>query len=330
MQQRLSRLAWWSGVFAAFLLTASLAEVFLRWYPPADIYPYLGPRSPLLGPFAPDPDFAVGYRSWQTFHDANESALSRYLPFSRDPRPVWAFFGNSFVHMPGMLADAARQRVRDRVVFSLGRNELLPVRLAQIKLLLEHGLRPERIFIAVMPVDVEPLARQPLDSYRVTPRGAITYDPGWPAGDFGRLVQATALGRTAWIRGHLALPRWRRPSLYEAVDDHTASDVERLFSNLALAARRHEVPMTVVLIPAYHQVVRNAHFAFQDRLAKILRPLGYDILDPRHAYLGVSDRENLFLPDLHFNARGNGLLLEELLRHQKSQSRLVRAEAAGP
>jgi hypothetical protein len=306
---------------------AGLAEVFLRCYPPADIYPYLGQRSPLVGPFAPDPGFAVGYRSWQAFHDANEMALSHYLPFSHDPRPVWAFFGNSFVHMPGMLADAARERVRDRAIFNLGQNELLPVRLAQIQLLLEHGLRPERIFIAVMPVDVEPLARQPLDTYRVTPRGAITYDPGWPTGDFGRLVQASALGRTAWIRFRLALPRWRRPSLYEAVDHRTASDVGRLFASLAVIARRHHVPVTVILIPAYHQVVRNARFAFQDRLIKILKPLGYDVFDPREAYLGVSDRENLFLPDLHFNARGNSLLLDELLRHGSSPPRLARAEA---
>jgi hypothetical protein len=170
-----------------------------------------------------------------------------------------------------------------------------------------------------MPVDVEPLARQPLDTYRVTPRGALTYDPGWPTGAFGRLVRATALGRTAWIRFRLSLPRWPRPSHYEAVDDHTASTVERLFGNLARVVRRQQVPVTVVLIPAYHQVVRRARFAFQDRLAKILEPLGYDVFDPRGAYLGVSDRQDLFLPDLHFNTRGNALLLEELLRHLSSQ-----------
>jgi hypothetical protein len=309
---------------------AVLAELFLHWYPPADIYPYLGRRSPLTGPFAPDSDFVVGYRSWQAFDDANRSALSSYLPFSRDARPVWAFFGNSFVHMPGMLADAARQRVHDRLIFNLGRNELLPVRLAQIKLLLEHGLRPERVFIAVMPIDVEPIARQPLDTYRVTARGAITYDPSWPAGAFGQLVRGSSLGRTAWIRCRQALPRWRRPSLYEAVDDHTASDVERLFTNLAQVGRRHRVPMTIMLIPAYHQVAKSAHFAFQDRVARILKPLGYDVFDPREAYLGASDRNNLFLPDLHFNARGNALLLEELLKHQPVQSLLARAEPPGP
>jgi hypothetical protein len=325
---RQRRLAWWSGAIAAFVFMAALAEVFLRFYPPADIYPWLGRRSPLSGPFAPDSDFTVGYRSWQAFHDANQSALSQYLPFGRDTRPVWAFFGNSFVHMPGMLADAARQRVRDRVIFNLGRNELLPVRLAQIKLLLESGLRPERIFVAVMPVDVEPLARQPLDTYRVTSRGAITFDPGWPEGGFGRLVRASALGRTAWIRSRLALPRWHRPSLYEAVNESTAGAVERLFGNLARVARRHQVTVTVILIPAYHQVVRKAPFAFQQRLTKILLSLGYDVFDPREAYVAVSDHEDLFLPDLHFNARGNALLLERLLRHVTEQPMLARAEPA--
>jgi hypothetical protein len=187
-------------------------------------------------------------------------------------------------------------------------------------------LRPERVFIAVMPVDVEPLVRQPLDTYRITPRGAITYDPDWPAGGLGRLVRASALGRTAWIRSRLALPRTRRPSLYEAVDDGTASTVERLFGNLAPLARRHQVPVTVILIPAYHQVVCKAGFAFQDRLAKVLKPLGYDVFDPREAYLALSNRETLFLPDLHFNAKGNGLLLEELLRHMPLQPILARAE----
>ena len=94
------------------------------------------------------------------------------LGASADARPVWAFFGNSFVQASGMLADTARGRVTDKCVFNLQRNEHLCVRLAQVRVLLEHGWQPERIFLVLMPLDVAPLGSDNLDSLYVTAKGA--------------------------------------------------------------------------------------------------------------------------------------------------------------
>src|SRR6185503_10025891 len=109
--------------------------------------------------------FGVRYQSWGAFqaeHAERLRALGCAENFAALPR-TWAFFGNSFVQGPGMLADTARAAVTDRCVFNLGRHEVLLVRLAQIKLLLEQGLKPERIFFVLLPLDIGTIAQQPPD-----------------------------------------------------------------------------------------------------------------------------------------------------------------------
>src|SRR5688572_9195792 len=125
------------GLTLAVALLAGLAEVSLRLSPPTDLHPFLGEESPLSGPFKPDPDFGVAYRSRDAFLSENAGRVERYLPLDggSDGRPLWALFGNSFVQAPGMLADTARQRVKSHRIFNLGKNELLEVRFAQVKLL---------------------------------------------------------------------------------------------------------------------------------------------------------------------------------------------------
>lgn len=160
------------GCVLAVTLFAGFAEGYLRLFPPRDLHPYLGESSPLTGIYRPDGDFGITYRDWEALAADNDDRLREYLPFESHAagRPLWAFFGNSFVQAPGMLADTARQALPGTRVFNLGKNELLPLRLAQVKLLLENGLRPERIFVALMPVDVLGLGEQPLATQRVTAR----------------------------------------------------------------------------------------------------------------------------------------------------------------
>jgi hypothetical protein len=47
----------------------------------------------------------------------------------------------------------------------------------------------------------------------------------------------------------------------------------------------------------------------------MLRGQGFDVLDPRAAFAACPDKESLFLPDKHFSASGNRILLREVLRH---------------
>jgi hypothetical protein len=331
------RLAWAAGaVFGGLLAVAAVGgvgEAYVRLFPPRDLHSYLGDDAPDRGPFAPDPEFGVGYRSWQAFR-ADNPRLDSYLPFDApdDPRPVWAFFGNSFVQAPGMLADTARARLPGSRIFNLGRNEHLCVRLAQIRLLLEHGLRPERVVVELMPLDAAVLGPDPLDSLYVTPRGALTVRPRLPDGPAGWLVGRSALARTAWFRTgrHHADPDFSASRLDREVGPRLAADLDRLFAALARAAGRHAASVTVLLIPNYEQIARGAPCGFQDALGPALRACGLDVCDPRDAFRAYPDKPSLFIPDRHFSDCGNRLLLAELLRHLKGAGAPATGEVDPP
>ncbi len=315
------------GAALAGALLLGLAEVYLRLFPPRDLHPYLGEASPLTGLYQRDDDFAVTYRSWEAFRDDNAERLQPYLPLRGHAgrRPLWAFFGNSFVQANGMLADTARARVSDHRVFNLGRNEHLYVRMAQVKLLLENGLEPERIFMLLMPVDLLALGGQPLDTLRVSGRGALVYEPRYPAGPLGWLVRHSRTAFTAWARAgqQRGNPGFRPATLCRGPDETMRADLRRLFTNLARVTHEHRVPVTVMLVPAFEQIMQREGFGLQDALAPMLRELGYDVFDPRAAFLGAPDRPGLFLPDKHFNERGNQLLLGALLEHLRTRESLT-------
>jgi hypothetical protein len=270
-----------------------------------------------------DPDFTVGYRSWDAFAAENVERLPGYLPFAKrsNCHEYWAFFGNSFVQAPGMLADRARERLPERTIFNLGKNEPLCLRFSQIKLLLDHGLPAERIFFLLMPVDVVGLGRQPLATQHVTARGALTYEPAHQAGVGGFLARHSRLGLAAAIRSgqQIGNPEFRNDRLYEGIQEPLLGDLRFLFGNLARTARAHHVPVTVMLIPAYHQIRFGASCGFQDALKPFLLEQGYDVFDPREAFRKQADRDGLFIPDKHFSPRGNEILLNELLRHLEQQ-----------
>jgi hypothetical protein len=310
----------WRAVGCAAALTVLLGagECFLRWYPPSDFYAYLGDASPVIGPYVADAEFGVTYRDWEAFRAENRERLD---PFIGDGNgrgdPIWAFFGNSFVQAPGMLADRARERVRDRRVFNLGRNEHLFVRLAQIQLLLDHGLRPERLFVALMPIEMLGLGPQPLSTIYVTSRGALTYRPRLPPPPFDWLVSRSSLVQAAWFRagGQRGNPSFDRHAIHGDLVEPLRSDLARLFAHLAQHARAHAIPVTILLIPSHHQVVRGAPYGFQDSVTALLQPLGFDIFDPRSIFASHPDPAALYAPDFHLSPDGNDLLLDALLRH---------------
>jgi hypothetical protein len=320
---RWRRVAWSvvGGILAAALL-AGAAEAFLRLFPPRDLHPYLGESSPLAGPYVPDEDFRVAYRCWDDFRSDNAERLAQFGPLGResDSRPVWAMFGNSFVQAPGMLADMARVSLTERRIFNLGRNEPMVVRLAQIKLLLDHGLEPERLILVLLPIDGVAAVEQPPSTVHVTARGALTYRPRLPAGPGAAVVAHSRLALTGWVRSgrHRGSADFRPEQVNHGIPPPALADLRTLFGNLARLAGRHSVPVTVILIPNYEQVMRGAPCGFQDALATALRDEGIDVLDPRGAFLRQPDRAALFLPDKHLTPAGNRLLLAELLDHLRA------------
>ncbi len=311
-----------AGFALAAGLLLSLAEGYARFFPPVDLYPYLGDASPAAGIYKADPDFRVTYRSWNEFHDDNAARLKLYLPFSKfAPGPrLWAMFGNSFVQAPGMLADHARVLVPDHCVFNLARNENLLLRLAQIKLLLEAGMQPERIFIELMPVDLAVLGEEPLTMVHVNSKGALVYEPHLPGGPLGPVVRHSRLTFTAWTRTgrHKGNREFDRRTLYQGLHPRLRADVAELFANLAQIVQSHNVPVTILLIPSFDQVVGNASFGFQDELATLFRTQGYDVVDPRTSFRRHENPASLYIPDKHLSNAGNILLTSQILEHLHS------------
>ena len=164
-------------VFVVCVILA-FGEFYLQIAPPSDLAEYLGTNSPRTGPFKPDSRYGAQYRSLATLDADNrdlfrpvDGKLDPYRHLFHNPKPprVWAFFGSSFAQAPGMLADTNRRHVPTRTTFNLGKNEILPVRLAQAELLLDEGLPVERIFHVTIPLDGYFFALHSLEQVRVTP-----------------------------------------------------------------------------------------------------------------------------------------------------------------
>jgi hypothetical protein len=308
-----------AGALPAVVLIAGISELFLRCYPPSDLHIYLGEDSPATGPFAPHSRWGASYPSWEAFAADNEARLGPYLPLTDHPdsRPTWAFFGNSFIQAPGMLGDHAQKGIPTRKILYLGRNEYLFVRFAQVEMLLENGLKPERIVIGLMPLDTVPLGIHPLDTLRITRKGAMTWEPPGLTGATRTLANESRLALAAWLRLAKPVPVATTfgKKLHQGIPPEIAGQLESLFRNLAEVCQSHNVPVTVLLIPTHEQIVRGSPFAFQDCLTPVLREMGFDVLDPREAFRAEPDKPGLFIPDKHFSDAGNRILLRELLAH---------------
>jgi hypothetical protein len=308
------------GVVVAVAAVFALGELYLRAAPPDDLALYL-PDSDRVGPFRADPRYGVQYRSLEALVSDNPTRFDSYRGLLNDPHPppTWALFGTSFVQAPGMLADTTRQFVPQRLALNLGKNEPFPVRFAQADLLLERGLKPERIFFVIIPLDVYPFVDRGLDQYRATEGGALAYEPHLPTVGAG-LVRNSRLALKGWMRTqlHRNRPFYPASELHERVDPALRADVRTVFDHFAACAARHGVPVTVVLLPDYEQVCRNARCAVQEALAEDARAVGFDVCDVCEAFRARPDKPALFIPDKHFSATGNRLLLALILEHLKA------------
>lgn len=319
--RRVTRIALGSALAATVLLAAG--ELFIRRFPSPDLHRYLGASCPTSGPYRPHATLAVTYRTWDQFQSANADRLAEWTPIDRaSDRPVWAMFGNSFVQAPEMLADAARKALPDVRIFNLGQNEPLPVRFAQIELLLDHGLPAERILVELMPTDVIELGRQPLRTWNVSPAGALVFEPGLPPEPFASLVGNSRLALAGWCRlgRHHANPRFHPSRLCKEVVPTLEQDLRQLFGHLVMLGKRFDVPITVLLIPTWHQLCVGESWEFQDRLAPQFRALGLDVLDVREPFLVYPNKADLFIPDKHFSEVGNRVLLDALVGHWSAEA----------
>jgi hypothetical protein len=254
---------------AALLLPA---EFLLRIAPPDDLAPYLGAASDLSGPYRPDPILGAAYRSADALRQQYPQRLAE-LAKGNAGRPIWAMFGNSFVQAHGMLGDTAQAALPERQIFFLQRNEPAFLRVGQFRVLLDDGLRPERAFFVLLPVDFIGIAENPVAGVAVTPRGGL-----------GRLVQARSfllpvledsrLALAAWVRSGRGrpLPDFRSRDVLKVLPEPIHEDLKALLGEIARSAGRHGVPVSIVFIPNREQIMGDPSTVPQDAIAAAAAP----------------------------------------------------------
>jgi hypothetical protein len=304
------------GAAAALAAVLLLGEAYLRFWLPLDVRGYFGERSGASGIYRPDAVLGVDYRSWEDFRAENAARLNELGPLA-SATPTWLMLGNSFVQAPGMLAETARAALPERRIFYLGRNEILPLRVAQVRLLGQAGLRPERIFFVLLPNDLWQIGKRPLSFIAVNGDGAIATRMRRPAPPWDVAISRSLLASIAWIRAGRAEgdPAFRPAAVAGTPSLRLQDDLRRLLGELAAVSRRFALPVTVVVLPNREQVFGKAPFGFQNAVRDISRTAGLDFYDARGLFLDEPDKPSLFAPDWHFSARGNRLLLQGLLAH---------------
>ena len=306
------------GFVISALVVFALGEAYVRLSLPGDIRTRLGMGSAETGIYQPDPVLGATYRSYEDFAAQNAARLREHGPLDA-PKPTWLFFGNSFVQANGMIAETAARLLPDKRIFALRQNILLPLRAAQARLLLEAGLRPERIFFVIISVDLLHIGQRPLAFIEVSPEGAIGTRLRWPDPPLGDLVTASQLATIAWIRSGRAEgdPGFSKRRI-GTPSPRVLDDLTSILEHLAETSRRFNVPATVMVLPDREQIFGQSPFVLQGSVKEIARRLNLDFYDARGPLLPVSDKRSLFLPDWHFTERGNDLLVKGLIGHVRA------------
>lgn len=297
-----------------------LGEAFVRLAPPPDLQAYLPETSQAAGPFVADPALGIAYKSFQSFVDDNRARVAE-LDQTRGDKPVWMLFGNSFVQAPGMLGDTAMAALPDKHIYYLRRNELLQVRVAQLRELAKSGMRPENVLFIVLPVDLLGLAENPPSLSTATPAGgfarrlplkALGYGPF----DHSRLVLIAKI-RAGW--GKL-VPGFRARQVMEPLAPEIAQELGHVFEEIGALAKMWPLKVTIVYIPNREQIMGDAARSPQAAFEAAARNAGLRFLDTSAVFLAEQQRAGLLIPDGHLSARGNKLLLSAILEDWQAAS----------
>ena len=310
------------GLAAGALVPFLFAELYLWYFAPSDIVRYLGDDSGLVGDYQADNQFGLRFSSWEALVRENPRSLGRRWPLPpRRLARTWAFFGTSFAHE---LAGMVRKHVRRKVVFTLDRRETFLVRLAQIRMLLQNGFCPQRVFLTLMPIDVEDLLRHSISSIHITPQGALTYKPRQPPWGLSLFTRHSRVALTAWVRSglHQSNPGFRRRQLHSSVPESLRQDMRKVITELGRLSQKQSVPLSLVFIPVRRQSKGQDGFVFQDVLVPMATQAGLDVVDPRTAFVSARSPSELYIPDGHLSDLGNRTLIAELLDHVSANSRV--------
>jgi len=300
------------GLLLGLLVPLIIGEAYVRIRPPADVQEYLGEGSPLTGIYRPDSALGVDYSSIEEYRPFDAPRFSEIKPLNTT-EPTWLFFGNSFAR--GLSMTAREAMTSHRILFFREAKDRLHMRIAQARMLLANGLKPERMVFTLIPIEIARYAAFPLSSVYVNRNGAITYRVRMPPSPFDKIVMHSRLALVAWIRSglHRWNPTFRLSRITEVVPESVELDFRHLFGEMRQLSQKYSVPITVVILPDRRQILEDqSNFVMQKTVSRLARNAGLDVIDPSEALRRQPDRRALYLPDWHYTPLGNGLVMKEL------------------
>lgn len=310
------RLRFVFGVLLGCLLPLFVAEFGIRLRPPTDIQLYLGDQSPLEGHYKPDPVLRVDYRSIDDYKPVEAPKFADLKPLNTE-QPTWLFFGNSFAR--GLSASVRPRLPNHRILFFRELKDELHMRVAEFRMLLANGLKPDHAFFTLIPSEVAQYAQRPLAWVGVGPKGGMTSSFNRPGEPLNSLLDQSWLVRLAWVRSRLrhADPFFSPRSITEGIPESTVRDLQTLYHALGELSRQYKVPVTVVILPERRQILGTSNYAMQATLISIVKTAGLDPFDPRAVFMAYPEKRSMYLPDWHYSPVGDKLLLDALLEHLK-------------
>jgi hypothetical protein len=239
--------------------------------------------------------------------------------------PTWLFFGNSFAY--GLSLAAKGQRPLYRIYYLQESKDRLHLRIAQARLLLQSGMRPQRMLFTLIPLEVREYARTPLSSVYVNRNGAINYQFRSPPRPLDRLIDHSRLALLAWVGSglhHFDLTL-RHSQVSEYLPPQVIDDFRKMFEVVGKLSRDYNVPATVVIFPHRNQILSDSSkFVMQRTLKRLGEEAGISVFDPGERLRAHPDRRALFLPDWHHTPLGNELIIKALL--SETEKSVVRQE----
>jgi hypothetical protein len=310
------RLRFAVGVLAGFILPLLMAEFFVRLRPPEDLRIYLGDEFHRSGIYQSDPVLRASYRSIAEYQPYEAPKLEDIKPLNSE-EPTWLFFGNSFAR--GLSASVRARLKTHRVLFFREPKDELHLRVGQLRLLLENGLKPDHVFFTLIPSEVSQYVLRPLDWVYVNRHGALCTKFSRPGEPLNTLLDRSWLARLAWVRSrlHNAEPLFRPSLITEGVPTGTAEDFRIMFDAIGELSRKHQIPVTVLLLPERRQIFGGSSYALQATMSSLVNSAGLDSFAPRETFLSYPDKRAIYLPDWHYSPIGDDLLLDALMAHLK-------------
>jgi hypothetical protein len=307
-----------AGVLVGALVPLALAEGFLRLRPPEDLVNYLGDSAPVAGIYKSDPVLRIDYRSFEDFRRLNKAGFDKFGPLDA-PAATLAFLGPSFAVGLGDAAEPAMPayRIYRGLRDMTQQKDQFHQWIAQSRLLLANGFRPKRVFFVLIPQEVSRYSEVPLAWFWVNRNGALQHRYRVPNAALGAVLGHSRLALLGWTRsGRLSQApyRLRTSDITERVPREVAEDFRAMFGVIGETSRRYGVPMTVILLPDRRQVLYGSNYALQVTLQRLAREAGVDIFDAAPVLNAQQDKMALYIPDWHYTALGNRLILEALAR----------------